>query len=140
MNKYSDHTPVIFRKWKPRKEFGEEGGDIIALFPTHPGTNDPYTCSSYMHMGQHGSADPNLVMRATVPATPAEYANLKAELVSVGYDDLKVYQRLQYDFLRAREQELDMMNTAATRPAPKRVKARSKAKGSTPRTSVRGLR
>lgn len=99
-------TPVIFRKWKPRREFDEEGGDIIALFPTELGTNDPYTSSSYEHVGQHGSADPGEVMKATVPATPTEYADLKAELEGIGYDDLKIVKRYQYSYLDERKRKL----------------------------------
>ncbi len=94
-------TPVIFRKW-PKSE----GGDIIALFPAEPGTDDPYTCSSYEHVGQHGSADPVGLIGRTTAATPAEYADLKKELRSVGYNDLVVYQRLQQEFLEARRDKL----------------------------------
>lgn len=100
-------TPVIFRKWKPRKEFDEPGGDIIALFPADPGTRDVYTCSSYEHVGQHGSADPYGVMQATVPAKPEEYADLKAELESYPYGyNFKIYHRLSRHFLELRRKEL----------------------------------
>jgi hypothetical protein len=68
-------TPVVFRKYGPRR-----GDDVIALFPAEPGTYDPHTCSSYVHIGQHGSADPLLVIKRTRPAKPDEYADLKAEL------------------------------------------------------------
>ena len=54
-------TPVIFRKFS--------NGEIIALFPYIAGNNDGYTCQSFIHVGQHGSADPHLVMRMTKPAT-----------------------------------------------------------------------
>jgi len=69
-------TKVIFRKFKE--------GDIIALFPKVPGTNDPYTCGSYMHVGQHDSADPSIVNITTL-AKPTEYASLAKELRSIGY-------------------------------------------------------
>lgn len=61
-------TPVIFRMWK---------GQVIALFPdtrADPAGN----CESYMRIGQHGAAD---------------YAGLLTELISIGYDDLKIYHR-----------------------------------------------
>jgi hypothetical protein len=73
-------TVVIFRKWPAR-----EGGGIIALFPYEPGTNDPFTCQSYEHIGQHGPADVRGVVGGTVPATPGEYAPLKRELESAPY-------------------------------------------------------
>jgi len=87
-------TPVMFRKW-PEKE----GGGIIALFPTEPGTSDPYTCDSYESIGRHGSADPVGVIRATKPAKPAEYADLMKELHSIGYRNLVVYHRYQYGWI-----------------------------------------
>ena len=70
-------TKVIFRKFKD--------GDIIALFPEEPGTNDPQTCSSYMHIGQHCVADMAIVP-VTKIATADEYAALKEELESIGYN------------------------------------------------------
>lgn len=64
------------------KRFPE--GDIIALFPTLPGDNDPRaTCLSYQHVGQHGAASMSLF---TLPAaTPAEYRPLAQELRRIGY-------------------------------------------------------
>lgn len=76
-------TTVVFRKWK-----GKDGGDIIALFPelNHVTGGANYgMVQSYMHMGQHSEADPFLVREGTVPAKPDEYADLLAELKSIGY-------------------------------------------------------
>jgi hypothetical protein len=70
-------TPVIFRKFT--------GGEIIALFPFHAGNNDGYTCESFIHVGQHGAADPHLVMGMTRPATKEEAASLIVELSSPPY-------------------------------------------------------
>jgi hypothetical protein len=83
-------TKVIFRKWP--------NGNIIALFPELPGTNSPFTCLSYEHYGQHGAASTDLPN--TVLAKPREYEELRRELVSIGYDDLKVctrFTRKDYD-------------------------------------------
>jgi hypothetical protein len=81
-------TPVIFRKFKD--------GDILALFPTLPGTNNTYAdCLSYQRIGQHGAADIVLCLKKTVLAKPEEYKPLYDELVSIGYDDLKVYSKRQ---------------------------------------------
>ena len=42
-------TPVAFRKWP--------NGDIPALFPTLPHSNNGHYCLSYEHNGQHCGAD-----------------------------------------------------------------------------------
>jgi hypothetical protein len=85
----SEEVPVIFRIWPER-----EGGDVIALFPTLPGsTQNRYSVDSYQHAGGHGSADMGLI-HTTRPATPAEYGSLKRELESAPYNyKLKVYAR-----------------------------------------------
>jgi len=76
-------TEVVFRKFKD--------GDIIALFPydvDYPNGD----ISSYMHIGQHGAANYNYVMKDTVAAIKAEYDDLKEELENRGYN-LKVIKR-----------------------------------------------
>ena len=80
-------TPVIFRKHK------EKGGDVYALFPTIASDVDGLYCASYQHVGQHGGANYTLCIDNSRPATPAEYAELQDELVSIGYDDLRVFKR-----------------------------------------------
>lgn len=67
-------TKVIFRVWKSGTK------SVIAVFPEEPGTLDPYTCTTYEHVGQHGSGELNHIMRATRKATKEEYADLKLEL------------------------------------------------------------
>lgn len=73
MQPQTEITQVIFRKYKE--------GDVIALFPyiieTHEGS-----VSCYQHVGQHGSADYDGVIKSTVPATEEEYSDLKEELES----------------------------------------------------------
>ena len=76
-------TPTIFRRWPD--------GKILALFPMD---DENGYCSSYMHVGQHSEADYWMCVSATKPATPAEYADLKAELESIGYN-VKVCKRRQ---------------------------------------------
>lgn len=80
-------TPVIYRKWR-------DTGDVIALFPTHPGTYEPSTCSSYMQLGQHAAADLRGVIRVTRPATRREARDIHRELRRVGYTDLRVMHRV----------------------------------------------
>ena len=58
-------------------------GEVIALFPLIPWSTDHIT--SYMHLGQHGGASPEL-LTDLAPATPLEYADLKHELTQIGYD------------------------------------------------------
>lgn len=69
-------TKVIFRMMR---------GEIIALFPADAGNSNPSTCSSYMHIGQHGAADPALVVEYSRLATRKEYAPLATELSRIGY-------------------------------------------------------
>lgn len=73
-------VPVIFRAVKS----GEHKGTVDAFFPTLPGTNDPWTCEAYSHIGQHCTASRDFY-RDTRPATPQEVAPLKKELESLGY-------------------------------------------------------
>ena len=115
-------TPVIFRKWP-----ASEGGEVIALFPTELGDTSPFTSSSYQTTGQHGSADPVGVIQRTKRATPAEYAPLLRELEGIGYDDLKVVQRLQGSYLGIRRQalaDLDIPSRAAPKAQVRRKHAR----------------
>ena len=59
---------------------------MIALFPELPSDPHGAFCLSYEHVGQHGGAFYAGVIGATLPAKPEEYASLKAELESIGYD------------------------------------------------------
>ena len=87
-----DKDVVVFRKFPD--------GEVIALFPEYPGTNDPYNMSSYVHVGQHGCADEGIVDRTKL-ATPGEYADLAAELRSIGYA-LEVRRKLTWRHNRKR--------------------------------------
>lgn len=144
MGKYDNQTPVIFRKWKPRKEFGEEGGDIIALFPTIPSdASSYYNVQSYQHIGQHGGASPDIIAD-TVPATPAEYADLLKELHSVGYRNLKVVSKLTYAYQQERErvwrQQMGRPDPWAKPMVKKTVKKRATRRSTLGMTSVRSIR
>ena len=77
-------TIVVFRKFPD--------GDVIALFPEIE-WNHRGDFSSYLHIGQHGGASPALV-QSTKPATPTEYADLLAELETIGYTDLVIRKRI----------------------------------------------
>lgn len=86
---------VIFRTFKR----GIAAGEVIALFPELPGTRDPATCETYMHIGQHSPASVRLVQDTRL-ATAEEYAPLFAELRGIGYDGLRIVKRFTYaDYL-----------------------------------------
>lgn len=93
-------TPVIFRKFA--------NGEIIALFPFHAGDNDGYTCQSFVHVGQHGAADPHGVMRMTKPATEDEAHALIVELTSepYRYPPLRILHRFTPTAERARREQV----------------------------------
>lgn len=76
---------VVFRKFK-------QGGDIIALFPEQTNRNN-YMIGSYMHIGQHSDADYDSVISQTSSAKKEEYADLLAELISIGYADIRVIKK-----------------------------------------------
>jgi len=84
---------VIFRKWND--------GDVIALFPEIAVDMIGYNCQSYIHVGQHGAASPDIVTSDTKPASPDEYKPLYDELIRLGYD-LKVIKRFRYSHLKIR--------------------------------------
>lgn len=119
MVKRAEKTKVIFRKWPE-----SEGGDVIAIFPEEPGTNDPYTCTMYERVGQHGSGDPSGVIRRTKPAKPSEYADLKRELGRIGYK-LEVIQRTSSSMLEVRRRKLREMGKR--NPSRKRKSSRKRA-------------
>lgn len=75
-------TKVIFRKFK--------NGEIIALFPELKEGRG--LILSYMHIGQHGDASPEIV-RDTKPATREQFTPLYNELTDIGYR-LEVRKRL----------------------------------------------
>jgi len=75
----ADETKVIFRVWKGKDR------NVIALFPCVPADNEGRLCQSYEHVGQHGAADYNGVMRRSRLATPEESKELAEELKGRGY-------------------------------------------------------
>jgi hypothetical protein len=93
-----DKTIVVFRTWN------DGGHDVIALFPEVAGDNDGYMCNSYMHIGQHGAADWQIVYRQTRLAKPKEYQALKKELRKLGYR-LVIKKRISYKIHKAKRDE-----------------------------------
>lgn len=78
MKQDTHRTKVVFRWFK-------KYGECIALFPQIAGCNQGWTCSSYMHVGQHGAADPQTVVSQTRLTTPFERRPLIKELRGLGY-------------------------------------------------------
>ena len=91
MKQDKEKTVVIFRFWWLQ----DGGSDIIALFPYDIAGFDG-SVWSYMHVGQHGGADYNHIVNSSRPATPEEYADLKTELESIGYN-LEIRQKRNHD-------------------------------------------
>jgi hypothetical protein len=83
--------PVLFRIDGTKRN----GGPFLtAVFPTLPGNvGDRYSMTCYAHVGQH-SACSFAWYNGTRAAKPVEYADLLAELIGQGYDNLKIYQRI----------------------------------------------
>jgi hypothetical protein len=82
MVKDKEKTKVIFRVF--------EDGEVIAIFPEELGDSTYWACNSYMHVGQHGACEPEIISTTRL-AKPEEYESLKAELESIGYNlDIKV--------------------------------------------------
>jgi hypothetical protein len=77
-----DKTVVIFRKDRPDK-YGFHTNDVFALMPEIPTDMYGDYCACYQHIGQHGGADYHHCIRTSKPASPAEYAKLKAEIEKI---------------------------------------------------------
>ena len=81
----------VAKKKSPPKDkviFRMFDGEVIALFPEQDEGRG--MVNSYEHIGQHGGADYNGVVSKSRKATPYEYADLKKELTSIGYNlDIK---------------------------------------------------
>jgi hypothetical protein len=67
-NQSAPLTVVVFRRWK-------DTGDVLALFPYDDEGNGK--CSSYQHVGQHGAANYNLVIKATTAARAAKSQDVR---------------------------------------------------------------
>ena len=98
MNK--EIIPVCFRAYR-------DNGEIIAIFPTMPESYNAYMCRTYEHFGQHGAADPLHMVEITTPAQEEQYTDLHRELISIGYDNLRIVQKVNTShYLRIRREEI----------------------------------
>lgn len=78
-------TKVIFR-------YDKKADEVLAVFP-ELGSRVNYCVLCYAHIGQHFEASHTQIIETTQPATIGQYSALLAELVAVGYDDLRVMKR-----------------------------------------------
>lgn len=98
MEKDVQKTEVIFRKWKT-KSYGSVN-EVLAIFPYVIESYDGLV-GSYLHNGQHGTADYCHCIKMTVPAKENEYINLKKELESFGYDFNIIRRRNREKYIKA---------------------------------------
>ncbi len=91
----AEKTKVIFRMWK-------SGCEIIALFPEIATDTIGFNCQSFMHVGQHGAASPNII-EDTKPAILEDGAvkRLIKELEGRGYN-LEIIKRFRYKHQQTR--------------------------------------
>ena len=102
----TEFTPVLFRVARAPKR---DSADVTAVFPCEPADMTGTAMSCYAHIGQHGSCGYGWYA-TTRPATPAEYADLLAELESAPYGyRLKVYQRMTAQHRKALAAEVDRL-------------------------------
>ena len=74
-------------------------GEVIAVFPYVIEGSD--YVASYMHVGQHSGCAWNINYNSKA-ATPKQYESLLNELISIGYDNLKVIKRKDHSkYLKA---------------------------------------
>lgn len=78
-------TKVVFR-------YDKKANEILAVFP-ELGSRVNYRVLCYAHIGQHFEASHSQIIATTQPATESQYSELLAELVAIGYDDLRVMKR-----------------------------------------------
>lgn len=95
MSNRTTPIPVVFRKF--------DDGSVIALMPSlnhESGATNYGRIMSYMHVGQHDEASPDLT-HVTARASQQEYQDLLDELKMIGYD-VVVRDRLNYRYFVAK--------------------------------------
>jgi hypothetical protein len=86
---------------KAVKDFIDNG--LIAYFPDDVySDNQPHLRTCYAHIGQHSSCHVDYAKECR-EATPEEYKDLLAELISIGYDDLEITNKAPEDKVRVIE-------------------------------------
>jgi hypothetical protein len=102
-------NPVLFRVHRAPVKHGR---DVTAVFPTLPSDYDGHNMTCYAHIGQHGGCGWDWYHK-TRPATPEEYASLKAELEAEPYGyRLKAYRKITPQHRAAFRAEHDRLRVA----------------------------
>lgn len=83
----------------------QDNGEIVAVFPDIPGTNDPYQMLCYAHVGQHNACSMDWFYEYTEKAKEGEYQPLKKELELLGYN-LAIRSRMTQRMLENRKKAL----------------------------------
>lgn len=78
-------TNVVFR-------YDKKADEVLAVFP-ELGNRANYRVTCYAHIGQHFEASHPYIIETTKPATESQYSELLAELVAIGYNDLRIVKR-----------------------------------------------
>ncbi len=79
-------------------------GEVFALFPDIPGTNDPYTCMAYAIVGEHHSADLRYSIVKSKSVKSTDYKDIATILTRRGYD-LEILKRVP-SYLKSYETRL----------------------------------
>lgn len=96
MEKDTHTTEVMFRV----DTTNDFKGTIIAILP-HELNNHKGHVVVYQHVGQHSGGDYYWMLKTSKPANESEYADLKQELESIGYN-IKVVKKRNYNkYLKA---------------------------------------
>lgn len=101
--KYKPVTlPVIVRRERTRPGSEKSFPDLIAVFPTEPGsTHDQSSMEAYSSVDGHVSVGGGYMGHHTKPATAADTRLMLTKLRRAGYKNLRVVKRTQ-PYRRAR--------------------------------------
>lgn len=121
--------PVILRVEGRRTKAPADRRDLLAVFPTEVGTNDPRTMVCYSTIGQHGACIAGYIGEKTRPATEEEQARMLRELRAVGYENLRVVSRASSAHAKARREQLRRDYTREWSLRDERVTWEKKAEG-----------
>ena len=94
---------------------------LVALFPYMPATTNPYTCTCYEHIGQHGEADYLMMIEEGTPADieSEEVQALIRELTNRDYD-LKIAKRAPSVRHSLQKRKAELVEAGHTRYAQRR--------------------